>query len=1347
MKKTLAHGLLILAMLILIVTGFAQNYIIENPYSLHSNVDVYPAHFQSGNLYNFPKSTEEILCPENALYGQPPVTPFGVEVSNITDQHRTAQQFTGIEHPVGGIIVYGVAQQLNGTPCEPTPYTFELKFYENDDGLPGSEVLVINSIEVTGDDTGELFQGVSPIYAFHITLDQPVGLTDGWFSLANLDTPCWFYNILELDGFGAVACDVEGEWELTGYMGATAFCLLPENANANAPDYAENFIITPDAGGNTEALVEWTNPAFTVSGEPLTELDNISLYVNDVLETMITNPEIGANEYYTFAAPDNDMYTFKIVGTNAAGQGLSQIVYRWVGSDVPGKPLNFTLENVNGNGYLTWEHPVEGLHGGFFNGTINAYLIIRYPDELMIFVDGSTTELTDESIPGPAAYYYTLTANNDVGFGGISKSETLYLGDGVTRTLVISEYGTGTWCGFCPSAQRAFEDLKINGWPVAAVGYHFDDPYETPESAARVGYYGFLGFPTAKFDGTLEYSGGNPSQSLYEQYLPLVEERLEIPTPITVEFENENYDGTTFSANVVVDALYNVINENTVLQVVLTESHIPEEWMSEYEVNDVMRTMFNGSEGTPVDLINNNTITIPVSFDIDPGWAPYYCKVVAFVQDNSSKEILNGNMANVLYLPPPTNLTAEVIGQDVLLEWEEPESEDVTGYTIYRDGDLIIFTDGTEYTDPNLENGSYEYFVIAVYDEGFSEKSNTVSIQVGATLCTPEYYIGCSMGASIADFTFNEIENLSSGCEDLSGPGWSQYFEMGPAVVQAGESYEIGLAVDAESVYVSIWIDWNDNLGFEENEIVIDNFQPAEPGTIYAVEFSVPLTVEEGDHILRIRTNWGLPCSDACEQFTWGEAEDYVVTVNVGSGNEDCENFDALTVGGLVAEQLGGMWTTWSGTSADDATVTDMYSNSPENSFIVDAGTVDLVYILDEEPINSGQWLYSHYMYVPSDMDGYFNVQTEPTPGVGWNIEITFAPDGTGTFAGGTTGDFTFTQDAWFMVEVNYDFESGFAQVLFDGEVVLVWANTATIGGIDYYGAGTNPEAYFDDVCFTEGWTVSDPSCENFDALTVGGLIAEQLGGMWTTWSGTSSDDATVSDMYYNSPDNSFIVDAASVDLVYMFDEAPLDAGQWLYSHYIYVPSGYSGYFNVQSEPTPGVGWVVDLFFDDGGTGSFGTSSTETFEYAQDTWILIEINFDLDNNWAEVLFDGEPVTEFMWDGTIGGIDYYGYDTGGTPGSYYDDVCFSNDGWIIIGVEEKLVNSTHIYPNPATEVVYIESENSIEAVTIYNLSGQLIMQRFNSGNKTEFNTSSFEAGVYFIKVLSYDQIITKKLLVE
>jgi len=307
-----------------------------------------------------------------------------------------------------------------------------------------------------------------------------------------------------------------------------------------------------------------------------------------------------------------------------------------------------------------------------------------------------------------------------------------------------------------------------------------------------------------------------------------------------------------------------------------------------------------------------------------------------------------------------------------------------------------------------------------------------------------------------------------------------------------------------------------------------------------------------------------------------------------------------------------------------------------------------------------------------------------------------------------------------------------------DTDVYFAWSNISSM----FTGCG------IDNVIITAGGTTE--GCEDFDALTVGGYVAEQLGGMWTTWGGApgTAEDAMVSDMYSSSPENGFVVDTGTIDLIYQLSEAPITSGQWLYTNMVYVPTGTSGYFNVQSEPTPGEDWVVEIFFNDDGTGNVTeNSNVNDFTYAQDTWILVEINFDLDNAGVEVLFDG--VEFYQWNNTftIGGIRYFGSDTGGSPGAYYDDVCFSDEGWLIDGVEEQLASTTHLFPNPATDVVNIESDYNMESIIIYNFAGQVILTETVNSTTYRVNTSNLDSGIYLFQIETQEGRIAKRIVIE
>lgn len=75
------------------------------------------------------------------------------------------------------------------------------------------------------------------------------------------------------------------------------------------------------------------------------------------------------------------------------------------------------------------------------------------------------------------------------------------------------------------------------------------------------------------------------------------------------------------------------------------------------------------------------------------------------------------------------------------------------------------------------------------------------------------------------------------------------------------------------------------------------------------------------------------------------------------------------------------------------------------------------------------------------------------------------------------------------------------------------------------------------------------------------------------------------------------------------------------------------------------------------------------------------------------------------------------------------------------------NEISVYPNPANERVTIKSGSSIQQLEIYNQIGQLEKQIITSSNLVNLNVSEFDSGIYFIKVFSHENVITKKLVIE
>ena len=80
---------------------------------------------------------------------------------------------------------------------------------------------------------------------------------------------------------------------------------------------------------------------------------------------------------------------------------------------------------------------------------------------------------------------------------------------------------------------------------------------------------------------------------------------------------------------------------------------------------------------------------------------------------------------------------------------------------------------------------------------------------------------------------------------------------------------------------------------------------------------------------------------------------------------------------------------------------------------------------------------------------------------------------------------------------------------------------------------------------------------------------------------------------------------------------------------------------------------------------------------------------------------------------------------------------------IISIEEKTFS---IYPNPANNEIYISSNEIIEEIVIYNISGQqAVINGQQSTQHTVINISNLTPGIYFIKVNTEKENIIKKFI--
>jgi plastocyanin len=81
----------------------------------------------------------------------------------------------------------------------------------------------------------------------------------------------------------------------------------------------------------------------------------------------------------------------------------------------------------------------------------------------------------------------------------------------------------------------------------------------------------------------------------------------------------------------------------------------------------------------------------------------------------------------------------------------------------------------------------------------------------------------------------------------------------------------------------------------------------------------------------------------------------------------------------------------------------------------------------------------------------------------------------------------------------------------------------------------------------------------------------------------------------------------------------------------------------------------------------------------------------------------------------------------------------------------LSETFNIYPNPASDVLYMKYEGNnqtVLSVSIFNALGQKVKQFQGEFNiEKPVNVSEFDIGLYYVKILQNDKSITKKILVR
>ena len=162
--------------------------------------------------------------------------------------------------------------------------------------------------------------------------------------------------------------------------------------------------------------------------------------------------------------------------------------------------------------------------------------------------------------------------------------------------------------------------------------------------------------------------------------------------------------------------------------------------------------------------------------------------------------------------------------------------------------------------------------------------NNSVAISVSSpsfAYCQPAYSSGTGSGDYIGGVQLSTITNTTTG---LATPFYTLYPTSAntTATLTAGNTYTLFLnpGTWSSSNGMAAWIDYNQNgnladLGEKLGEVTINGAFP----TFSTVVFTVPANSFNGTTLFRVREVYATTNIDPCAGYTYGETEDYNITI------------------------------------------------------------------------------------------------------------------------------------------------------------------------------------------------------------------------------------------------------------------------------------------------------------------------------------------------------------------------------------------------------------------------------------------------------------------------------------
>ncbi|MBP5563095.1 MAG: fibronectin type III domain-containing protein [Bacteroidales bacterium] len=233
----------------------------------------------------------------------------------------------------------------------------------------------------------------------------------------------------------------------------------------------------------------------------------------------------------------------------------------------------------------------------------------------------------------------------------------------------------------------------------------------------------------------------------------------------------------------------------------------------------------------------------------------------------------------------PTNLDVTATGLSATFTWASDATQwqvaHATLATAVPDENIVTSSpiNTTTYSMEDLALDEDHYFWVRTYCSATEQSEWTGSVSVHIGYCVPA---PTSVdGSGITNVTFGTSGSSLAVDDDLSMTSSPYYFDHS---TQIGSSYPNGtvdMSIDYAtnySYYTWVWVDWNNDFSFSDDELVYSPTSTISSGTLN-ISFNVPSTVSLGDYRMRIQGADGSSKKNPCYTSTYSYLVDYTLRV------------------------------------------------------------------------------------------------------------------------------------------------------------------------------------------------------------------------------------------------------------------------------------------------------------------------------------------------------------------------------------------------------------------------------------------------------------------------------------